>query len=476
MKGTKLIIELSTLSKVELNAFGRYVASPFFNANDTCVRFLNILERYYPEFENKAVHREKIFKKLFPKQKYNEQQLRYAMTDLTRLLEDFMAYQEYSIDESTKKHHLVHALSKRKLKKYAGQHQRQAVDALMKSQIWDHEFYHHLQIAAEDTYHLSATTDVRSLDSDLQNLSDNLDKAYLAKKLKFASEAINRMNILGLKYDLDFLPFILDYLKKHPNTDVPPVAVYHQVLLTLMEAENEGHYQNLKAILKKNVNRFTIDEMKDTWGLAQNYCIRKINTGHSGYLRELFENYQFLLEKEIIIENGFLAQFDFKNIVTIALRLKELDWAEVFIEKYSRLLESTYRLNAISYNRARIYYGREQYKEALRQLLAVEFTDVYYHLDSKVLLLKIYYELDDYEPLLSLIDTVRVYLRRNKQISDYQKLIYSNFNRFLKKLTRKKLGSKKPIKEIEKEMDSVKQIADLNWLKEKLEEFQPAQA
>lgn len=476
MKDTKLIHYLSTLSKVELNAFGRFVNSPFLNANPLCIELLNQLEAYYPEFEEEKVSKERMFKKLFPKEKLDVQKIRYVMTDLTRLLEEYFIYQEYSEHLAQKKHHLVTALSKRKLRKYAGQHQRQAAELLEKQPYRDGSYHTNLLLVQEDAYLLSAAQDERSLDSDLQSLSTNMDIAYLAKKLKYTCEIINRMNVLGVKYELPFLPNILDYLKVNPHDDIPAIAVYYKVLMTLTESENEQHYKELKQVLTKWNDSFPVKELRDTWGFAQNYCIRKINTGNAGYFQELFTNYTFLLEKEIIIENGFLAQFDFKNIVTIALRLKEFKWVESFIENYSDLLEPTHRQNAIAYNQARLHYGREQHKEALKQLLSVEFTDVYYHLDSKVLLLKIYYELDDYEPLLSLIDTFRVYLRRNKLISDYQKLIYTNFARFVKKLTRIKLGSKKPVKEIEVEIDVVKQIADIGWLKGKLVELQPAQA
>lgn len=476
MKDTKLIHYLSSLSKVEWNAFERFVNSPFLNPNPNCIKMLEVLAVYYPEFNEGDIENEKIYKELFSKQKFDMQKLRYLMTDLTRLLEEFFAYQEYETQTAQRKHHLVNALTKRKLGKYAAQHQRQTFDLLEKLPHRDGSYYSDLLLAQEDAYLLSAMQDQRSLDSDLQGLSTNMDTAYLSKKLRYTSEIINRMNVLGVSYDLPFLPFILDYLKANPHDDVPAVAVYYKVLLTLTESDEESHYQELKELLKKWNDSFSVKELRDTWGFAQNYCIRKINTGNPGYFKELFANYKFLLDKEVIIEDGFLAQFDFKNIVTIALRLNEYDWVEEFIDKYSELLEPTHRLNAITYNTARLYYGRNRHKDALRQLLSVEFTDVYYHLDSKVLLLKIYYELDDYEPLLSLIDTFRVYLRRNKQISDYQKLIYTNFARFVKKLTRKKLGSKKPVAEIGVEMDTVKQIADFGWLKEKLDELKPIQA
>ena len=51
-------------------------------------------------------------------------------------------------------------------------------------------------------------------------------------------------------------------------------------------------------------------------------------------------------------------------------------------------------------------------------LLKVEFNDVYYHLDSKSLLMKVYFELDEYDAFSSLVDAFKIYLRRNQTISE----------------------------------------------------------
>ena len=157
-------------------------------------------------------------------------------------------------------------------------------------------------------------------------------------------------------------------------------------------------------------------------------------------------------------------------MVTVGLRVEEYEWVEAFIERESAVLPEDFRQNAITYNQARLAFARSDFKQALRLLLGVEFTDVYYHLDSKSLLLKTYYELEDYEPLLSLIKAFRVYLRRNRKISTYQLTVYNNLIRFVKQLTRLKLGRNVSIEEIKLNVENTKQIADLSWLNQKVEE------
>jgi hypothetical protein len=213
-------------------------------------------------------------------------------------------------------------------------------------------------------------------------------------------------------------------------------------------------------------------ELRDMYAYVQNYCIRQANLGNSDFLNELFDAYRTLLDSGIIYVQDHLSQFDFKNMVTVGLRVEEYDWVEAFITRESAVLPEDFRQNAITYNLARLHFARKDFKQALRLLFGVEFTDVYYHLDGKSLLLKTYYELEDFEPLLSLIKAFRVYLRRNRKISTYQLTIYNNLIKYVKQLTRLKLGRNVNLTNVKSDIENTKQIADLSWLNQKVEEVE----
>lgn len=149
----------------------------------------------------------------------------------------------------------------------------------------------------------------------------------------------------------------------------------------------------------------------------------------------------------------------------------EYDWTENFITENQKYLLSEHRINAVNYNKARLCFYLKKYKEGLTQLLSVEFTDIYYSLDSRVLLLKTYYELEDLESAMSLISAFKIYLKRDSTISKYQNLTYFNFLKIINQLVRIKMGYKNDIKKIEDILNKTKQVADLTWLKHKIKEF-----
>ena len=471
MKDTKLTGLLSSLSVWELKSFEKYVASPFFNVNEKVTTLLEVLLKYYPEFESKQLEEQSIYKELFGKQRFNHQRLRYVMTDLTLLLEGFLAYISYQEKVFYQRKFLLHKLKDKRLDKYFTQHLTNANRFQQQNSSHDLKHYKRQLGYEELSYEFTLTSDNRSSDTNLQSLSDHLDIYYLTNKLKYGCEILNRQNVLQTEFRVPMLQYIVEYLEKNNFDNIPLIAIYFKILKSLSDDKNDKHYKQLKVLITKHQKTISINELRDIYVFVQNYCIRKINTGHDEYLRELLNTYQTMLKNEIIFEDKELQHLHFKNIVTLALRLNEIEWTEKFITQYADKLNKALRKNAVSYNLARVHYARKHYREALRVMRTVEFTDVYYHLDSKSLLLKIYYETEDIEPLFSLITTMRVYLKRSKLISEYQRTIYINLINHVKTLARIKSGGKQSVEMIKQSIKNNNEIADINWLKTKVSEL-----
>ncbi|MFM2286175.1 MAG: hypothetical protein RLZZ543_1672, partial [Bacteroidota bacterium] len=118
MQQSKLIQLLKTLTKKEFKEFQGYVSSEFFNKNQQLVRLLEYLSIYQGSFETPKLDKETFFKKHYPGEKFEEQKFRYLQSDLTKLLEDFIAYTQYNKDSFQKSYFLLEALNQRNQDKY----------------------------------------------------------------------------------------------------------------------------------------------------------------------------------------------------------------------------------------------------------------------------------------------------------------------------------------------------------------------
>ena len=111
----------------------------------------------------------------------------------------------------------------------------------------------------------------------------------------------------------------------------------------------------------------------------------------------------------------------------------------------------------VQYSNAMIEFNKGNYETALKNLSKINLEISNMKLDIKNLLVIIYHELSYNEELISLIDTYKHYLARDKNISEKAKHIYTDFINLVSELLKIKLkeksGSvfklKKGIKEIQ---------------------------
>lgn len=115
-------------------------------------------------------------------------------------------------------------------------------------------------------------------------------------------------------------------------------------------------------------------------------------------------------------------------------------------------------------------FYKGQYGEALRLINQVEFTDIFYALDTRTMQIKIYYQLDEWDPMQSAIEAFKVYLRRNKTLSDNVKQLYNNFLKFIERLSKLTKRDKLKLQELKERIEETRQIADIGWLQAKVDE------
>ena len=144
--------------------------------------------------------------------------------------------------------------------------------------------------------------------------------------------------------------------------------------------------------------------------------------------------------------------------------VKEYQWVENFIQIHTKSLPKEKRDNALTYNLAKVYFSQKKYNQVIEQLREVEYKNHVYALGGKLILLKTYYELQEYIALDSLIDSFRIYIRRNKIISREVKQQYLNMLRFVKKLSSTIPGDKKALEKIRAQIDKCKALAGKKWL------------
>lgn len=308
----------------------------------------------------------------------------------------------------------------------------------------------------------------RKREMEYDELFRNLDAYYLSKKLQLACEVVNRQSLMTKGAEPTFIRPLL--IQAQPLSGIPAVRMYGHILLMLIEPADETHFRNARKEVDESGNLFPHSELAACIVYLKNYCIRKMNSGNTVYAQILFDIYTSYLSSQKLIRIGYLSQFEFKNIVSLALRLKQYDWCRNFIRKYSYHLHPGEKRNAVTYNTAYLHFMTGNFRLAIRMLREVEFTDVVYQLDARVILLKCYYELNDMDAFFYHASAFRLFLLRNRYISDFQKKLNRNLIRYLTRMVRDQYSAVK-VTRLKAEIAMVTDVADVKWLQEKVEEL-----
>ncbi len=460
----KFSTQFELLSKHQQSRFRLFLSSPYHNANSKMLLLFDALSAGKDD-------KQQLYKKLYPASPYNDLRLRRLLSEFGKLISQFLNVEAALNDGMLQADAELKAYANAEDEKLFNQKLQASRKLLEQSPLRDGEHYYQQYKLAENAYMFASKTQNRAASNDLRDTLQMLGVYNAITHLKYICEQVNRANVLNEQYEKAEVAQALTYISNPHSAEIGAIQLYHYILLTLIEPDNKEHYQVLKTLLQQYHSCFSGTETRDLYGFAQNYCIKKINGGDTGFLSELFELYQQLLLNRAILDNGQLSAYDYKNIVFVGLRLSEYAWIRNFIEQYKTYLPKRLQRDAYIYNLAYYHFFRKEYNETLEMLNTVRFRDVYYYLDSRSLLLKTFYELDEIDPLYSLIESASAYLRRNKLISEYQKELYQKLFKYVKRLVaiqgKPKAEKAKLLAKLEKETT----VADKVWLRLKLQEI-----
>lgn len=454
---------VSGLNKFEIAAFKAYLYSPYFTTDKS---FAKLFETVHLQCsKHKSLDSTAAYIKTYGKP-YNNKKWRYAQSFLCKHLEYFLALRYLDSNKLLYHNILLSALAKKNFDK--------AWHFTSKEIVADKSYknagYYLMQFqSAENSLEFLAARQSRKRKFDYQSVLQNLDAFYIVKKLQLACEVINLKNIIKTEVDLNLIDEVVQLTMDEKFKSIPVIQIYLYIYLTLTKPADEKFFLQLKELIKKHSHNFPIKELNEFYQYAKNYCIKKINSGNHSFNKVLLEIYKEMLGNKKLIYHEWMSQFEFKNIVTVALREEEKKWCKNFIERYITFVKPSEQKNALSYNSAYYLFATGNFKEAIRKLADVAFTDIAYQVDSKVILLKCYYELQDADAFFYHASAFRLFLLRNRYLSEFQKTFNRNLIIFLSALFRA-YGSKTKIEKLKARIVKEKNVADINWLMEKIRE------
>ena len=477
MRDTKLIEILKVFSPKEWKDFEKFVASPYFPRGRDVSGLHALLKKYYPDFNSDKLDIEKVFASLFPKENFNEKKLTNIASDLTKMAEQFLDHECIASDSIMFNETLARVYKNKNNDRLYFK----ALTALDKK-IPENNFASDVCFNVEEKYLLLTEEyyiGIHKFDKVMPIRVKRTELAALSFLVNFLRKQRDRLVLKsGYNFDLNS-PLIesvyesidfdemLKLMKEKKSEWYWLVEIYYYAFKSMLNLEDKSLYEKFQKAFYENIDKLSRKEQyfifNDfiAWLVARNDKLGIVSK------EEEFEVFKKMLEHNAYSssEKEYLSVMLYRTIMIMALNICKYEWFENFIKEYTPKLKPEYRDNMETFAKANMYFENGKFEEALERISKIPYDVFIYKLDIKNLMLKIYYELDLYEPAFSLINAFRNFLSTTDEFSDNFKAQHLNFLNFFNKLLKMKAGNNfEDAGFIIKEMQDKNYFASKSWL------------
>lgn len=466
MYKSKAIEIFQSFDKAEKAGLRRWVHSPIHNEHQDVIKIIDyLLSRR--KITLTSVKRERVFKQLYPHIKYNPQRLNHVLSFTVEVMESYISYL-MSRNDTLSSFLSIADYYKHKSLPHLAEKALQKAKKMLEKPPYQNEVHYYNTFLLEQAFFDLKGTELRQQQTNLQAIFSDLTTFTIVATLKNACTAISHRNLYHAEYKIPLLDAILQEAQSEVYQDNLVVQSYYHSYMALVDSDNEIHFQTLKKLLLSQKVLLPSEELKYVCLLAINYCIKRLNMGAENYVQEVFDIYCYGLEHTIWMEKGHLSHSTFKNIATAALRLKAYDWTHQFIQNYGSKLKASHQKDYSNYVKAKLLFEQGQFSEAQKVVVETDLIDLFISLDIKLLLLKIYWKLNEFDLLEAHLDSFSVFLNRKKVLA-YHRQIYGNTISVTRKMIYANLDSKTERKKLHQVILQTNPLTDRPWLLAQLE-------
>jgi len=484
MKDSKLIKILKTFSPEEIKSFEKFITSPFFNSVKNYVQFFNELKKFYPHFDDNMLKIENIYKKLYRGKPFNKQVMWNLTSGFEKMVQEFLIQLSLNKSDRDKFLLILQELEKRDLDKHYLKEMEVIGKLLNKTEIDVTQFYYLWRFEESKITYWHKV-------KGLQNaFAGNLFKASELLMLDFLSKFFRQManlNFYKSTYNIEeqnsIFPEFIKYInfekiteqcRKSKSEYSGMIEFYCNIILCVIESRKEENFFNVRKFFLANQQLFEIREKRNILSVLTNYCLDKARHGKINYREILFELNVFGLKQGIATyENGRINKTLYTQIVINGLTLNKTEWVIKFIKAYTPRLVKEHQKSMKALAEGFVDYKLKNYDKVMSSLNKVDFIDYRDKVHVKNLTARTYYELGEFNLLLSHIDSSKHFLKNNENLSPFNKEFYGNFYSYLLSLVLiREKNNKDSLKSITDKMINEKILCHKNWLIQKAHELE----
>ncbi|MEO8664049.1 MAG: hypothetical protein ABI462_01020 [Ignavibacteria bacterium] len=490
MLKSSLLEIIRTFTKEELKSFEDFVRSPYFNKKENVIKLFFEIKKYAPNFTEEKLKKEKVWKALFPKAKYNYGILKNIIHDLNKLAEKFIRLECSEKYEIKTEIDLLEPLFERNIldllsRKFSSFEKAYSENNLKDLNCESEFIYYNLS----NFYDLKSWTEYSYRPDENYKEIQRLSSVYFI--YSFLLGCFKRFNNLKSKNLGKHFPnetgftdsFFENFLHEGiellmtfarncstiKNTNV--LNCFYLMYKSVSSANNVENYFNFKHSLKEYGDEMSKSDLLGLYCCLNN-SLENLQSPEVNLADEFCDNYKAMMSKDIFLElNGVLREYRFNNFLYYSCNADSYEDALRFITEYLDKIPEISRSSSYNFGMALVHFAKSEFNKSLEFIAKINqnYFDMKHQL--KNLILMIYYELNDYDAFLYSLDTNKHFINNNKAVDDNRKESGNIFFNLVSKLFKiKENYNDYECNKINLELSS-SFIIQRKWLIEKMEEI-----
>lgn len=420
---------LGTFSKKEIKSFEKFVASPFYNSHKSLIRLTKEVLSFHPNFTGKSFTRENLFSKTNPGKDYDDVLFRKQLSNLLKLVEEYLITVDVNSHADRRFTFLLDQLERRNqfsmFRRFSNEMESDKNDL----RIITNESFYYKHFREE----LKSSFEIRT--NNLQNLRPSILKSHLYLLLHslLTSCVYGNMMLVNSKsfrdseeadiYSEFFKVFdLIKYLERSDflnETEKLFVEVCKQDMMLMKSFDDKERLEAMKSSVLK-LSPFLNKKLQYIFYSHLNiFYLLNISQGRDEISHDLLSNYKLMVDNDLYIsgDREYINFSEYRTILLYALKLKDIEWAQSFIEKFSNHHSPDQRKNILNYSDAILNFELRKFDESLKYISKLDVDNLIMRLDADALKIMIHYEKDFLDSALSVAESFKYFLRNNKILS-----------------------------------------------------------
>ncbi|MEO1259845.1 MAG: hypothetical protein AAFZ15_13715 [Bacteroidota bacterium] len=382
----------------------------------------------------------RIFKKVFPKESYNEHKLRKYFSELTKYVQLFMAHR---IFESNKKLvneqtalYLNHQNNYHALEKY----HRDAIRKNEENKIKGLKSYKQKSDLLHQLYFHPSFDKFPDGAEMLKANMESIDRELTLKKLFIACEAMNVSHFFNEEFAPSLLTEVQELVESFCKGEHPVFKIFLNLSYLL---QGNGDKKLFEATMLLATNKSLLleyEEHASCISLLINHAAREHRkTDDIFYLKKIHALNAFGLYKKMFIHRKKINESTFTNISNTASMIGEYNFASNFISDYQQYLDEKIRQKTVALAQAYLLFHKQDYKTAYHKISNIPFISLRYKLVARTLIIQCLYEIQGEDPsfkqlLKRELVAFKRFIKKNKSWNETRKNQYLIFVQVVDKI------------------------------------------